>query len=386
MRRTNRSSILELLRQESPISRSEIAKRVGMSLPTVMRVVDELVAEDLVRPAGKANGRMGRPRSLLEFTGHTYAVVGVDLGGAKIFGTVADLAGTIQYETYMQYNTTDRTDALDRLWEMIEQLFAAPRPNGQRILGIGVGVAGLTLNPNGIVVWAPSLGWRDLPLRDLIAKRFQVPVIVENDVNLAALGEWGFGAGRGAPSLVCVAVGTGIGAGVVINGMLYRGYHQYAGEIGYVLPGTEFLGRRYDQYGALEEVASGRAIAVRARRVFDQQGWTLPVADLTAEYVFASARRGEAWAQQVVSETVDHLAVAIANISALLDPAIVILSGGVAKSADLLIGPILQRLDGILPYTPQLVASSLGYRAVTMGATMVVLNATMDYMVLQKMP
>jgi glucokinase-like ROK family protein len=385
MRSINRSAILDLIRENSAIARSQIAQQLTMSLPTVMRIVDELIAEDLVHPHGSAESTGGRPRPLLEFNGQAYAVVGVDLGGTKMFGTLADLNGRVQHEVYIPHDDNGTDDCLERLCELIQQLLDVPRPSGQRIRGIGVGVPAITLTPEGIVTWAPSLGWRDLPLKKLLTDRFAMPVLVENDVNLAALGEWGFGAGRGTQNLVCIAVGTGIGAGIIIGGALYAGHNQAAGEIGYLPPSVEYLGRCYDQFGALENLASGTGIAARARQLLEKEGLSVPPEGLSAEDVFSAARRGEDWACQVVGDTVDYLSLAIAGVSSLINPEMVVLGGGVARSADLLIEPILRRLQGVVPFVPRVVASSLGRRAAAMGAIMLVLHATTGYVVAQRL-
>jgi glucokinase-like ROK family protein len=388
MRSINRSAILQFIQENSPIARSQIARQLDMSLPTVMRIVDNLIEEDLVRSCdGYGQSTGGRPPSLVEFNGKAYSVVGMDLGGTKMFGTVADLSGTIQHELYIAHRKDDGpSDYVEqRLCEIIETLLDAPRPPGQRIRGMGIGVPGVTLIPEGIVTWAPSLGWRDLPLQEILNDRFDVPVFVENDVNLAALGELGFGAGRGAQNLVTIAVGTGIGAGIIIGGILYRGHNQAAGEVCYMLPGTEFLGRHYDEFGALECLASATGVVKRARQLMMQEGMSI-LEELSAEDVFAAARSSEPWAQQVVSETVDYLSLAIANISATLDPEVIILGGGVAHSADLLIEPILQRIEGVVPFVPRLVASPLERRAVVMGAIMLVLNLTTEYFAVKQLP
>jgi glucokinase-like ROK family protein len=385
MRSINRAAVLNLIRQDGPIARSAIARRLHMSLPTVMRIVEDLIEEDFVRFRGTSESTGGRPRALLEFNGDAYAVVGVDLGGTKMFGTVADLAGNVQHEIYLPHNCDGPRDPLERLCELIDRLLDAPRLPGQRIRGIGIGAPGTTLSQEGVVTWAPSLGWRDLPLKQILDERFDEPVFVENDVRLATLGEWGFGAGRGTQNLVCIAVGTGIGAGIILGGVLYRGHNQSAGEIGYLPPGPEFLGQRYDQFGALENLASGTGIASRGRHLLAQRGIPVPEEELTAEDVFAAARAGEPWAQQVVDETVDYLSLAIASVSALLDPEVVVLGGGVARSADLLIEPILQRLEGVVLCVPRLVASPLGRRAAVMGAIMLILNATTESFLVQRL-
>jgi glucokinase-like ROK family protein len=385
MRSINRSAILDLIRENSPIARSQIAQQLNMSLPTVMRIVDELIAEDLVQPHGSRESTGGRPRPLLEFNGQAYAVVGVDLGGTKMFGTLADLNGSVQHEVYIPHGDDGTDDCLERLCELIQRLLDVSRPPGQRIRGIGVGVPSITLTPEGIVNWAPSLGWRDLPLKKILTEHFAMPVLVENDVNLAALGEWGFGAGRGTQNMVCIAIGTGIGAGIIIGGTLYGGHNQAAGEIGYLPPSIDYLGRNYDQFGALENLASGTGVATRARQLLEKEGLPVPAEGLSAEDVFTAARRGEAWAQQVVGDTVDYLSLAIANVSSLLNPEMVVIGGGVARSADLLIEPILGRLQGVVPYVPRIVASSLGRRAAAMGAIMLVLHATTGYVVAQRL-
>lgn len=379
MRKLNRSAILDALREHSPIARSEIARQLNISIPTVMRVIDELIAEDLVRWSGNARTSGGRPRNLLEFNREGYAVIGLDLGGSKIYGTVADLGGRVQDEIYLPRKQGDPQDSLERVCQLIQELLDRPRPAGQVIRGIGVGVPGITLRREGVVSWAPSLGWRDFPLKSILSERFPYPVLVENDVNLAALGEYGFGAGKGAASLVCLTVGTGIGAGIVIDRQIYRGYHEAAGEIGYLPPDPSFLGRRYEAFGALEYLASGTGIEQRAREVYTRMGWSLPKEGLSAEVVFNAARQGEAWAQQLVTETVDFLSLAIAALSAILDPQVIVLGGGVARSADQLIEPILRRLEGVLAAPLNLVKSSLGYQAAVMGAIMLVLDYTTDY-------
>ncbi len=386
LRRINRAAVLEVLRRESPIARTQIARRVHLSLPTVMRIIDELKEEGLVREEGKSEPTRGRRRSLLAFNGEGYAVIGVDMGGTKMFGGVANLNGDVLYEKYTHPGTSSPEESVERLCDLLAELIDAAEETGLPIRGIGIGAPGVTLHEEGIVVWAPSLGWRDLPLQQILADRFPFPIFVENDVNLAALGEMGFGAGQGARDLVCIAVGTGIGAGIIVGGALYRGHHEAAGEVGYLLPGTQFLGRRYNGFGALESLASGTGVAERARKVLAERGMLPSNGKITAQEVFAAARRGEDWAQQVVDETVDYLALAIASVSAVLDPEVVVLGGGVARSADLLIEPIRRRLEGVVPYVPRLAASPLGRRAALMGAVMLVLNVTMESFVVRRLP
>lgn len=383
MRRLNRSSVLDLLRESSPISPTEISSRLNLSLPTVMRILDELSTHGLVVRLEEQQYSGGRPRSLVSFDGTSHAVIGLDLGGTKMYGTVADLCGTIQAEVHRASVPMDPDENLNLTIEMIEELLQVPRREGQKVLGIGVGAPGVTLFEEGIVTWAPSLGWRDLPLRELLAQRFGLAVVVENDVNLAALGEYGFGVAKGASSLVCLAVGTGIGSGIVLERKIYRGYHQSAGEVGYLLPSKDALGKRYEQFGALESLASGTGVVQRAQELVRSLHLPIDPETLTAETVFDLARNGEAWAQTIVDETIDYLALIIAAISVVLDPEVIVLGGGVSRSADILIEPILNRLQGCLPAPVRLVVSNLGYRAAVMGAIMLVLDTSFEHVTLR---
>jgi glucokinase-like ROK family protein len=375
-RSVNRSAVLEQIRLNETITRTQIARRLNLSLPTVMRVVEDLVADGLVETYGLSSSTGGRPPSLLRLNSRENKVIGIDLGGTKMYGAVANIAGEIQNEQYSLHSADNSMNYMDELCRLIENLLETPSSPAQRIIGIGVGVPGITLSPQGKVIFAPSLNWQDVPLQQILQECFRLPVFVENDVKLAALGEHGFGVGKGLRNLVAISIGTGIGAGLILDGMLYRGYHQAAGEVGYIIPGIDALGKCYDQFGALESIASGLGVVARARRCLQEKGIPFLEQELTSESVFQSARQGEAWAKTVIDETVDYLSLAIGNISTILDPEIIILGGGVARSADLLIEPILRRLEGVLLYPPPLVASNLGFRAAVMGAILLVLNTT----------
>ena len=274
---------------------------------------------------------------------------------------------------------------LESICQFIEQLLAAPRPRGQKIRGIGVGAPGVTLVPEGIVTWAPSLGWRNLPLQDILTENFDLPVFVENDVNLAALGEWGFGAGRSSSTAVTITLGTGIGAGIIIDGAIYRGHNQAAGEVGYMLPDIRFLSEKYDGFGALEMIASGTGIVDRAKYYLQENNIPLPSERLDSHFVFTQAQKNVLWAQCIVTETIDYLALTIANISTILDPEIIVLGSDVANSAELLLEPIRQRLVGTIPYVPRLAISELGCQAAVMGAIMQVMKTTNEYVVVKQM-
>jgi predicted NBD/HSP70 family sugar kinase len=385
MRDINRSAILELIRRESPISRTAIAERLQVSLPTVMRIIDRLVEEGLVRPYGATEWSGGRRRTLLTFNADQHVVIGVDLGGLKMFGAIADLGGKILEEADIVRHASSGEENYQNLVRLIEVLLSSPAIEGKKIWGIGIGAPAVTYHQTGVITWAYSLNWKDYPLKSLLAEHFKMPIIVDNDVNLAALGEFWFGAGQNRQNMVLMAIGTGIGAGIILNGALYRGANEASGEVCNFIPGREFLGKSYQEFGALESLASNIGIANRARLALKDRLSPTELDCLDAHDVYLAARCGEDWARDLLSETVDYLAIGVVNITACFDPEVIILGGEIAQYADLYVEPILERIKGALPNQPFLVISSLGNRAVVMGAITNVLHNTADFYVVQKL-
>jgi len=298
-------------------------------------------------------------------------------------GALADLSGRIMARHSIPSRSPSGEggdESLQRLISLIQDLIQAC-PDRAHIWGIGIGAPAVTLSSQGIVTWAPALGWRNLPLRQIVEARLGIPTFVENDVNLAAMGEHWCGAGQGVDNLVAIFIGTGIGAGIMVNGELYRGASDAAGEVGYIVVDTDSLKHRYDRFGCLESLASGTGIAARAqtRVQAGEETMILTLANgdpqaITAETVFSAARKGDEVATEIVTETVEFLSLAVANVSCVLNPEVVIIGGGVAYSADMLLEGIRQRIEEVVPVVPRIVASALGKDAVLMGAFAMVLQ------------
>lgn len=385
MRHVNRSAVLELIRQQSPISRSEISNLLEISLPTTMRIVDELILDNLVRPTGEMAGVTGRPRELLEFNKNGGVVIGIDLGGTKLYGALASIGGEVIGEVCKNQHFSSGNESFNLVVGMIQNLFNLATSKNLNLLGIAVGVPGVTNVAKGIVEWAPSLNWRDFPLKDRLKENFNFPVVVDNDVNLAVLGEHWFGVGKGVNNMILLSIGTGLGAGLIIDGLIYRGHNESAGEVGYFLPDTQALGKKYDKFGAMESLVSGEGITARARQLLNDNISKIQMDVINTSDVFEAARNGQSWGIKIIDETVDYLTMAIANISTLLDPELIILSGGVSKSSDLFISPILDRLQGIIQHIPRIEVSSLGSKATVMGAISLILHLIKDYHVVRRL-
>jgi glucokinase len=307
------------------------------------------------------------------------AFVGVDLGGTKLFGAVVLPDGSLSQTTLLEHSRDEPMPetglspeeraagaAYARLAGLLDVLVAHAEAEGLHIGGIGVGAPGIT-RPDGVVVSAPALEWEDLPLGGLLSARMGRPTLVENDVNLTALGESGFGAGRGSRSLFCLAIGTGMGGAVVLDGRLWRGRHSAAGEIGSLVPGPEYLAWGERDWGALEGVASGSGISDEARRRARAAGLELTGEQARPDRVFAAAESGAAWAREVVHRTVDLWCVALSAVQAILDPEVVVVSGGVAPVVERAKRRIEERLSRLMRFPPRIVCSTLGYQAAVLG-------------------
>jgi glucokinase-like ROK family protein len=379
MRGINRSAVLEIVRRQSPIARTTIASELQVSLPTVMRIVDGLVADGFVRAQGGTEWSGGRRRPLLEFNAEGNLVLGVDMGGTKLYGAISDIGGHILGEAVMERDGASGEECYVLLTKLIDGLMAGSGLRGRHVRGIGVGAPGITDHTQGVVKWAFALSWKDFPLKSRLNKRYRLPITVDNDVNLAALGEQWFGAGQGVQNMILITIGAGIGAGIILDGTLYRGSRDASGEIGHMIPDREFLGKSYVDFGALESVASATGIARRAR------GMTSAPADVASDGVFEAARRGEAWALELVAETVDYLTIAIANLSVSFDPELIVLGGAATPYASMLADAISRRVQGTIPSLPRLEASNLGLRAAVMGAVVTVLHNTSNFYVVHKL-
>lgn len=334
-----------------------------------MRVVDDLIAEDLVAYDGFNEALRGRPPARLKFRGAAHAIVGIEAMRGEFYGAVSDLNGHIQTELRGPADE-DGERNVERLVAFIDELLAAPRPTGQAVRGIGIGVPSIVRQPDGEVVLTLGLGWRDVPLGQMLAQRFDIPLFVENDRNLAAMGEWGFGKGQGASSLVSLAIGPGAGAGIVIDGKLHRGRSHAAGELSWFLDDPRLGGRTFKLLGDMQSLRFGPYIPEQVIGDLETANRRYLMGEVGLDDVGTDPSLG------AVGEILDYSTMAVATIAALVNPETVILSGYIAHGADLVLDALKERLRGNVYDAPRLVLSDLGHRDVVMGAIMLVLDAT----------
>jgi glucokinase len=322
-------------------------------------------------------------------------IVGIDLGGTNIAAGAMPTDGTREIAMRMvSTHAEEGADAVvDRIAALIEDVIAETRAETgagrEDFLGVGIGSPGPLDRARGVVIVTPNLGWREFPLRDEVAKRVNLPATLDNDANCATLGEWWCGAAKGGRNVVGLTIGTGIGGGLILDGKLYHGSSDTAGEVGHTT--IDSTGRRCKcgNYGCLEAYTSGPAIAERAREALDGDGDSVmpSLVDgdpgrITAQTVFEAAKRGDALALEVVRDTAHFLGVGISNLINIFNPDILVVAGGVTQAGELLFNPLRAEVrrrafkpsveacrivPGALPLSAGVVGAVATFRAQTLG-------------------
>jgi glucokinase len=280
-------------------------------------------------------------------------IVGIDLGGTNIAAAALPTDGSAVLAFASRLTRADLgADAVTgRIAEAVEDVITeVSRDTGATradFLGVGIGAPGPLDRERGIVIVAPNLGWKNYGLRDRITAAVDLPATLDNDANCATVGEWWCGAARGARNVVGITIGTGIGGGLILNGDLYHGSSDVAGEIGHTT--IDSTGRRCKcgNYGCLEAYASGPAIAERAREALagDEESILPRMVDgdlqrITARTVYDAALRGDETAREVVRDTARFLGTGLANLLNIVNPDVVVLAGGVTEAGDALFEPL----------------------------------------------
>jgi predicted NBD/HSP70 family sugar kinase len=366
----NERVVLELIRSRGPLSRAQVARDSGLSKPTVSLLLASLLDGGLVREVGRATGRRGPSAILYELNPNAGWVVGIDVGRRWVRAGIADISGTIVARRDERARVRSAQTLIGQIGGIAHDLAAEAGLEWSQVTHATIGTPGVLDPVRGLVQMAPNLpGWGRHGIVEAVHEELGTNVSFENDVNLAALGERVRGHGRGVENFVYLWIGTGIGIGIVVQGELYRGSRGAAGEIGYLPIGDgDLRSPRTRRRGAYEDAAAADGIVRLARRA----GMRPP---LTAERVFAAARRGDASARAVVEAEARWIALGIATIAPVLDPELVVLGGGVGGSGDLLIEPVERELHAISPFRPRVMGSGLGDDAVLHGAVATALEA-----------
>ena len=308
-------------------------------------------------------------------------VLAVDIGGTKIMTAIISREGRIlAKDRHLTLAGEGVEPVIERLFSAVDSLLKLNHLEPSQLGGISIAAAGIIDANRGLITVSPNLpGWCDVPLGDMVRERFRVNTFLVNDANAAALGEHQFGAGRGKSNLVLLTLGTGIGGGIIINGEMYGGASGGAGELGHMVIDINGPKCACGNRGCLEAMASGTAVARDAiKRINKGEKSSLvemvkgKIAGITAENVGAAARNGDSLALDVLSRVGTYLGVGIANLLNIFNPEMVILGGGMAGLADLLLGParrvVAKNAFPLMAQAASIVIAQLGDEAGVYGA------------------
>lgn len=379
LRVNNERLLLGRLRADGATSRAELARITGLSKPTVSTALGRLERAGLVREVGKvANAGRGRSPVLYEADPTAGYAMGIDIGRSWIRAAVTDLDGVVLGRGDERNQADDADSLVATAGALARRVAAQAGLEWSSVLHTVVGSPGVTDSATHAVRYAENLpGWGRQGATDLLQRELGTGLEVVNDANLAALGEYSVGAGQGCELFVYLLVGTGIGAGIVAGGKLFLGAHGAAGEVGYLPWGADGSASGENgtgdapTRGMLEDAAAGEAVLALARA-----GGLTDVG--SAKEVFDAARAGDARASAVVGLEAERLAHAVAAVAAVIDPALVVLGGGIGDNADLLLEPLQAALHRITPLRPGLVPSQLGGDAVLRGAIATAVTAARE--------
>jgi glucokinase-like ROK family protein len=378
-------AILELVRRGRAHSRTELIERTGLSRSVVTQRVNELLARGfLVESVAPSTG--GRPPRQLEFRADAGHLLVADIGATSIDVALADVTGRILARMGEGTDVADGPEIiLARVDRLFERLLAEYPVRGE-LWGLGIGLPGPVEFATGHPISPPIMpGWEGYPVREHFADRHQVPVWVDNDVNIMALGEWRDGLAHGQRNFIYVKVGTGIGSGIVSNGLIHRGAQGSAGDIGHiqVVGGTGEL-CRCGKVDCLEAVAGGAAIA-RDGVALARQGQSERLARILAERgavsardVIRAARSGDGPALRLLDRSATLVGQTLAGLANFFNPSHIIIGGGVANAGDAYLATIRQviyaRSTALATRELLVQLSRLGNRAGVIGAASMVLD------------
>ena len=370
LRELSEQEVLDAIFHAGPISRPQIAERTGLSKATVGAAVERLQRAGIIQTAGPLHGRPGRSPLAYEVRGNAGFVLGIDIGGNNIRAGTADIFGATIADEQDPTSRDGARAVSAQVMEIAGRVVDRARASHERLLSAAVSTPGIvdqvSHRVTGLAYNISPDGGLD-PLAALRG-RFDVPVQIDNNVNLAALGESWEGIAHGVSTFAFISVGAGVGMGLVVDGELVRGAHGGAGEIGYLPISHDPYDERHRLHGGLEDEigAAGirSALAARRSRGGGAEAGTEPS---SAQEVFALAQGGDADAREVVDGVARRLGAAIASVIAVVDPELVVLGGGIGSNPSLL-GPVRGTVAELVPLTARIETSRLGDQAALHGA------------------
>ena len=350
-----------LLGQLDPVTRPEVALACHLSRPTVFTAIERLEDLALIREVGLSSGTLGRSASLFELRTDAALVAGIDIGGSNLRVALCDARGKLLAESRRATSTSGGLGVVKQAVELMGALRDGTPFAGAALAGVGVSVPGVVAADGATVHYAWNIGQSEpCDFRNPLMAGLGAPVVLDNNVNLAALGEQWQGAAQQLQTFAVIAVGAGVGAGIVHEGQLLRGAHGGAGEVAF-LP----LNLGYQRIPAASPDEAGGLVLLRKAKA--RPGWLAETPPNSVEDLFSRAANGEQPAMELVEEESQRIAAITASICAIVDPEAIILTGGVGANTAL-VARVSELINELAPFPPIVIRSALGERASLVGA------------------
>lgn len=391
MAQMNRSMVFDLIRRKGPISRAEIARTIGLSIPTVMKITEEFSYKQFVQDVGKGESSGGKRPELLELVPDSKYIIGVGVGRSKTNVLMMNLAGEVFIREIMETGGTAVPEVwISRLIQVIENVIRESGLSRKQILGMGIGMPGILDEKSGKVLFSPDFKWENVDMLTPIRERFKMDITIENANRALAMGEYYFGAGVDSRNFLVVNLGHGIGSAIMREGEFYRGSSGSSGEIGHIILEKNGPKCNCGNLGCLEAIASGNAIA-RDAKIAVLEGNATKIMELVnedinrieAKTVFEAARLGDRLAIQITERAMQYIGIGLANYINLLDPDLIILFGGLTNAGDIFLKKVKEvlreRQMKFAGRQVKLVISQMGENGTAVGSASLVLKKFIKY-------
>src|ERR1700690_731141 len=394
IRKINKSIVMNTLRIHAPISRARIANLTGLNRSTVSNIVNALIEEGLVSENELEGSKVGRPSISLGLRPDGGAVIGMEIGVDFIAILLTNFVAETLWETRIETSPLrPQSNIIGRAEQLVDQALSIAKEKHLSPLGLGVGLPGLVNLNQGELIIAPNLYWKNVPLRLMWNQRFHLPVYIENEANLAALGEYYFGVAKGIDNFLYLSSGIGLGGGIMIGGNLFRGGYGYAGEIGHIQRDPQGEKCGCGRIGCWETQVGPRAVLRRVKKepqILSDQSLLDACHgnfdNLTFEMVVKFALEGDSVCRQAIEEVATYLGAGIADLVNVFNPQLVVIGGAFILGKDIL-QPIIEKTIFSNVLQPSADSLRIGFSergadACALGAVAIVLDDILREMII----
>ena len=392
----NKHALVDLIRFAGRgVARTDIAQELGLTRASVTILINDLIESGIILETESRSTRSGRPPVVLDINPKSGLAAAIDMGATHVSVAIGDFSAHILEEVEQPFRiASGPKQCLEESDRVLRKMLEKCGLSLSDLSAVGVSVPGPVITDTGMVMAPPIMpGWDRFPIRTTLENLWNVPVALNNDANFGAIGEWVFGAGRGEKNLAFIKVGSGIGAGLIINRQIFAGTTGSAGEIGHLTIDENGPLCTCGNRGCLEAFAGGQAIELQAQKLVESGKRTL-LSDLNTKpisvrEVAEAARRGDLAAQEILHRSGTFIGIAVAGLINLVNPSVVIIGGGVAEVGELLTAPIRkvvrERSLRAAEHAVKITTAMLGRRSTLIGA-MVQATTTAIHNTLEKKP